>query len=384
MAQFSRGRRLPLRDLFEAVTRCCRAPLRRGVRAARADYYVKRYRSTNVALALVSYFLLGLSSLRELQRRLKYDPGLARRVGLQGISVSQLSKVLHDRPSAFWAPLVEQLVQRVQGPRVGPALRVIDSTFFALSLKLASRCCRKTFKPPGPAGIQVTLVLDADHAAPLRLKSRVGHGSDAANGRAVLPPGMPIAGEVYLFDRGFRNYAFYQDLIDRDADFVTRQSTLCRFELLTELPLDPRYPQIVSDQKILLGSHNAHNRMQSPVRRILLQTERGDVVFLTSCFDLTAFEVTELYRQRWMIEVFFRWLKRVIGCQKPLAYSQQAAEHTLYAALVAYLLTLLLAPVALRETGNPSTFRLKEAFGLLRAWLYQPPRRPQLSALGFA
>lgn len=384
MASFSRGKRLPLRDLFQAVTRCCREPLRRGVRASRADYYVKRHRTVNIALALVSYFLLGLSSLRGLQRRLQHDEALARRVGLRGISVSQLSKVLHDRPSEFWVPLIQRLARQVQGAEVGSALRVIDSTFFSLSLKLATRCCRKTFKPPGPAGIQVTLVLDANHVAPLRLKSRVGNGSDAANGRAVVPPELPIAGEIYLFDRGFRNYAFYQELIDRGAEFVTRQSTLSRYEVLAERALDPQHPAIVSDQEVRLGSHNAHNRMRSAVRRVVLETGRGSVVFLTSCFDLSAFEVTELYRQRWIIEVFFRWLKRVIGCHKPLGYSQRAAEHTIYAALVAYLLTLLLAPDCLRPTQDPAALRLKEAFDLLRAWLYQSPKRHQLRALGFA
>jgi hypothetical protein len=383
MMRFGGRRPLPLQDLLQAVTRCCRPPLRRGVRAAQADYYVKRYRSTNVALALVSYFLLGLSSLRELQRRLSYDVSLGRRVGLQGISVSQLSKVLHDRPSAFWVPLMQHLVRRVRGGQVDSVLRVIDSTFLRLSLKLASRCCHKTFQPTAPAGIQVTLVLDAEHLVPVRLKSHVGSGSDAANGRAVVPPDLPIAGHLYLFDRGFRSYAFYQDLLDRDADFVTRQSALCHYERLADLPLDPEHPAVLSDQKVRLGSANGHNRMTRPVRRIVLQTAAGDVIFLTSCFDLSAFEITELYRQRWIIEVFFRWLKRVIGCQKPLAYSQQAAEHTVYAALVAYLLTLLLAPAGLRPTHHASTFRLKEAFGLLRAWLYQPPRPLQLHALGF-
>jgi hypothetical protein len=82
------------RDLLGAVTRSCRSPLGRGVRAANADYYVERYRSTNVALALVSYFLLGLSSLRELQPRLQYDDGLAtarlrRAAGTDGNSTHQ-------------------------------------------------------------------------------------------------------------------------------------------------------------------------------------------------------------------------------------------------------------------------------------------------------
>jgi hypothetical protein len=260
---------------------------------------------------------------------------------------------------------------------------VIDSTLFKLSCKLLTRCTGKQFKNPGNAGIHSTLVLDAEHLVPLVVHCKVGQGSDAANGRLVVPPEESIAGGMYLFDRGFRNYAFFDDLITRGADFITRQSATIHYTVQGDLPLDPARPSILADEKVKLGSANAKNRMQHPVRRIVLQTATEPVIFLTSCFDLSAFEVTELYRRRWVIETFFRWLKRVIGCDKPLGYSQSAALHTIYAALVTYLLTLLLAAPQLEMPRRPATARIKAVFSLLRALLYQRPRRDHLHALGF-
>lgn len=384
MGRFPRRRRMSFRNVMHAICRRCRPALWRGVRRTRADRYVKRYASVDVALALVSYFLLGLSSLRGLKRRLDQDELAARCVGWGKMSISQLSKILHIRPPQLWEPLIEELGVQVTGSQVPSWIRVIDSTLFKLSAKLLSRCTGKRFKNPGNAGLHATMVLDVRNLTPVRLRSKLGQGSDAANGRAVLPPEESIKGHLYLFDRGFRNYAFYEDLIQREADFVTRQSETIRYEVLETRKLQPDRPQIVSDEKVRLGSHNAKNRMKNPVRRIVLQTEGEPLIFLTSCFDLSAFEVTELYRQRWIIEVFFRWLKKVIGCHKPMGYSQSAAEHTIYAALVVYLLTLLLAGLTCAPPRDQKTAQIKAAFELLAALLYQTPRRQHLHALGFA
>jgi hypothetical protein len=345
---------------------------------------VKRHRSVDFGLALMSYSLLGLNSLRGLKRRLDQDELVARCVGWRGMSISQLSKTLHARPPELWEPLVKELALQVTGSQVPSWVRVIDSTLFRLSAKLLTRCTGKTFRNPGNAGIHTTMVLDVESLTPVRVRSKLGQGSDAANGRAVLPPEEDIAGYLYLFDRGFRNYAFYEDLIQRHADFVTLQSETIRYEVLQSFKLDAEHPQIVSDEKVRLGSHNAKNRMKSPVRRIVLESEGEPVVFLTSCFELSAFEVTELYRQRWIIEVFFRWFKKVIGCSRPLGYSQRAAEHTIYAALVVYLLTLLLTGLTSEPPQGQKTARIKAAFELLCALLYQRPRRDHLHALGFA
>jgi len=383
VAPFPRRRRKSFQSLLHAISGRCRGPLRTGVRRSRADRYVKRHRSVDLALALVSYFLLDLRSLRGLKRHLDGDRLVAECVGWRGMSIAQLSKSLHDRPPQLWEPLIAALVQQVRRSAVPGDLRVIDSTLLKLGHRLLTRCTGKSFQNPGNAGIQATFVLDVVHLTPVAVRAKVGQGSDAANGRLVVPADETIAGQLYLFDRGFRNYAFFEELIARGADFITRQSATIHYTVDEDRSLDPAHPQIVADQTVHLGSANAKNRMTHPVRRIVLQTATEPVIFLTSCFDLSAHEVTELYRQRWVIETFFRWLKRVIGCDKPLGYSQSAGLHTIYAAMVAYLLALLLAGLHPPQPRCAATARIKAVFGLLRALLYQRPRRDHLHALGF-
>lgn len=383
MYRFSGRRPKSFRSVMRAICVRCRGALGRGVRKTGADRYVKRHKSVGVALSLMVYYLLGCSSLRGLKRRLDQDRLVARCVGWKQMSIAQLSKVLGDRPSELWLPLVKELAGQVVGPGAPRWLRVIDSSLFRLSDKLLTRCTGKRFKNPGNAGIHATMVLDAGSCTPVCVRSKVGQGSDAANGRAVLPPEVDIKGHVYLFDRGFRNYGFYDELIEREADFVTRQSATIHYEVIETLPLDPAHPEITSDQQVLLGSANAKNRMANPVRRIVLEADDGPVIFLTSCLDIGAFDVTELYRQRWIIEVFFRWLKRVIGCSKPLGYSRRAAEHTIYAALVVYLLTLLFTGLTTDPPRLQKTAQIKAAFELLCASIHQTPIRQELQALGF-
>lgn len=149
--------------------------------------------------------------------------------------------------------------------------------------------------------------------------------------------------------------------------------------MVRELALDPGHEQIVCDQAVILGSHNAHNRMKSPVRRIVLCDGESEMVFLSSIFDLPAVEVCELYRRRWQIETFFRWLKRQIGCRKSLGYSPQAAAHTILAALVAYILVRLMALAVRKRPEDP--IRMANALHCLQADLDQPPETIYLQAL---
>jgi len=231
MYRFSGRRPKSFRSVMHAVVVRCRGALNRGVRRTKADRYVKRHRSVTVALALMCHYLLRCGGLRSLKRVLDCDRLVARCVGWLGMSISQLSKVLRDRPVELWGPLVEDLAKQVVGPEVPRWLRVIDSSLFRLSEKLLSRCTGKRFNNPGNAGIHATMVLEAASGVPVTACSKVGQGSDSANGRRALPPEMDIRGHVYLFDRGYRNYGFFDELIERKADFVTRQSATIHYEV---------------------------------------------------------------------------------------------------------------------------------------------------------
>ncbi len=377
MAKFARSRRPSFRTLLSAICKRCRPALRRGVKASNADHYAKRYMSADFALALVVHFLKSTPSLRALQIAFSRSGRLTDEIKLGGISNAQLAQLPHHRPAALWGPLLAELLALLAREDRPSELRVLDSTFFKLGTRLMSRRWQRHFAPEA-AGIKLTAVIDPAGHVPLAWKISAGGGSDAAEGPAVLPD-EDICGQIYVFDRGFRNYAFYQQLIDRGADLLTRASANMHYEVTRCRDLDPAQPQIVCDQEVMLGSANGRNRMKSRLRRIVLDDGKGRVVFLSSIFDLSAVELCELYRQRWQIEVFFRWLKRQIGCLRPLGYSPQAAEHTILAALVAYLLVRLLELASRSRADRPTG--IAAIIHRLRADLDQPPETIHLQVL---
>jgi len=379
---FAPKRARPFRTLMHLISGYCRGPLQRGSRQNQADRYAKRYRSADLALALISHFLIGTSSLRQLRMQLVNNPILKRHIGMGCISDAQLPKLLQRRPSEIWAPLIQKLLASVNRHALPSHLRVFDSSFFSMSMQIFSRCQGRDFKAQS-AGIKLGLVLDPQSGAPAHWVCRVGHGADNALLDELIPPDAQHAGLLYLFDRGFRNYAFFQRLIDSGADLITRAAANTHWTLIEELPLDAKKPQIIGDQRVRLGSHNGHNLMASDVRRIELKTAKETIVFLTSCFDPPAHQVCKTYRRRWEIETFFRWLKRTIGCAKPLGNTTRAAEHTICAAIVAYLLVLLFERTQPVTKTDQITPRIQAALTRTRALLCAKPQRHQLRALGF-
>jgi hypothetical protein len=367
------------RTAMRRLRRLCRPALTQGVERSAADHYVKRYGSVGFALAWIAYFFLQLSSVRELRLRLSDDLALQDMVGWADISDAQLNRLHHVRPPRLWEPLVAQLIAQVQGAKVPSRIRLLDTSFFTMSTKLLKRRYPRKLMGPGTAGMKLGAVLDPDSRLPLRVCSRVGQDCDTGWLDDLVPPGEPIAGLLFIFDRGFRKYAFFERLIDEEADFLTRATEQIRYEVKRQLALDPRHPLVVSDEIVILGSHNGHNLMRHPVRRIAMNKQvrknrkcsPQQLVFLTSDMETPAWELCELYRRRWEIETFFRWFKRTIGCVRPLGHSAQAAAHSFYAALVAYLIVLIVHQAITAGEGRSTAPRLGRTFQIIRAVLYQ-------------
>jgi hypothetical protein len=352
-----------------------------GVAKIGGNKWSKRYHTENLALALVGRCLLGIDSLRQLNVELEHHERFAKLTGLGGVSVAQLPKLLHQRSADFWPPVVAYLIRQLRPAQLPQPLRLMDTTFYAMGYKLFSRFFDKSCTPH-TAGYKAGLVFDPDAGAPLRIVCRAGQSNDAEYLEALVPPQENIAGQVLVFDRGFRKYAFFDEIITRKADFITRACAQVHYEAVAGIPLDPEQPQIIADERIILGCPQ-HYQLEHQVRRIVLRRDDETCVFLTSCFDLSAAEVAATYARRWEIETFFRWLKRVLNCQRPLAYSTQATAHTIYSVLVAYLLFLLLNREQFGIARKTSLCGLKTHWHLLTIRLWHIATEDELRCLGF-
>ena len=383
MAKFARGRTRSFRSLYRAVVDLCRGPLEEGAAAENADSYVKRYTSADFGLAMIFHFILGLSSLRELAIRLAEDSRLTRLIGMRGISTSHLPKLLHRRPVELWAPLIEKLLHRLQPDAAPSCLWAIDSTTLTLGAKLLARMSGRKLERKN-AGAKLSAVVNLTDKRLKQFHISMGSGHDAQYVDDLLPEDWEISGLTFLFDRGYRKYCFYRDLIRRRAHFVTRKAGNDHFEPERAIPLDTEHPEIIADDIGMLGGTALKDHERMLVRRVIKRCDDGEeLVFFTTRLDLTAAEVAALYQQRWVIEIFFRWLKSNVNLKRPLGYGVEPTMHTILAALVVYCLALLLAQWTPSRANKRPVPLIASSIQRLRARLYETPRTGELRCLGF-
>lgn len=173
--------------------------------------------------------------------------------------------------------------------------------------------------------------------------------------RAVLRASAQ-AGEFYIGDRYYGgDYTAFEQLRAQGCGFVLRVRNNVVTEVIEELPLsaEARKQGVQLDARVMLGSDGG----QGPWRMVVFQrpTMTEKVILITSqeCDDLSSEEVMELYRHRWQVEMFFRWLKCLVPCRHWFAHSQQGVTLQVYLALIE---ALLLAEL----TGEKPNKRMME------------------------
>jgi len=251
--------------------------------------------------------------------------------------------------------------------------------------------------PPRPAGLPEALALVAadgtllaalpkmlwavwqgqhDHAIKLHFQFDVLRGVPVAasltTGNASEKEELAAhlrANTLYVIDRGYRDYAFFQEIIDSQSSFVARVQGNAAYEVVEtrELSAAAQAAGVQADQVVHMGWKTEAARQRQVLRLIKVHVKnppahglkpRGprvdpktkyvrisedefDLLLVTDRMDLPPETVALLYRYRWQIEIFFRWFKCVLGCKHLLAQSEHGLRIELYAALIASLLIVL-------------------------------------------
>jgi hypothetical protein len=158
-----------------------------------------------------------------------------------------------------------------------------------------------------------------------------------------------LRGKTLVFDLGYYCHAHFLRLIDGGAHFLTRLNAQAHYEVRQSKKLPEgtltteEGDTLISDEIVTLGSPNNRNgAVLEGMRLLRSENEKGEsYAFVTDRHDLEALEVLGLYRKRWQIELFFRFLKRQLGALKLLGHSEEAVWLTmLVAAIVAVMMAL--------------------------------------------
>lgn len=147
-----------------------------------------------------------------------------------------------------------------------------------------------------------------------------------------------VAEDILLCDRGISKSASYSEFEEKDYKFVTRVSIGRKYKIISKNKSESN----IKEDIIVNLYDKQHKCFDTKLRLVkLLNKEGNEIWFLTNLFDMPAFEVTELYRRRWNIEVFFKFIKQNLGYKHFLSHSLNGMKVYIYMILITALLFLL-------------------------------------------
>lgn len=318
-----------------------------------ADKHVRRLSTKSQFIALLYGQLSGASSLREIVGGLESHAARLYHVGGRTVSRSTLADANAVRPSAMFGDLFTAMVARAQrGLRraIGEATYLIDSTGIRLS-GVGSQWARFSAKA---CGAKAHVIYDADADRPIYAAVTAANVNDITAAQA-----MPIeAGATYVFDLGYYDYGWWAKMDAAGCRIVTRFKSNTPLAVTAELDA-PKDGNILSDRIGLLPQRQAKSRkspFRDPVREVRVRIETGKVLrILSNDLDATAQEIADLYKRRWAIELFFRWVKQTLKIRHFIGNSENAVRIQIAVALIAFLL-LRMAQAAQKTIASPLAF----------------------------
>lgn len=368
---------LPARRLRKTLT-----PLiARAVRESRADRYRKHFGASAHVWMLLMHTMSANPSLRQSHAQQGADPRVRRFLGLdrEGVSYSQLARSSTSRPAECFERLLCSVV-RLQHGRGNPnaeeilrGVRLLDSTFFPLGSK---RSPWGVWNKRGNSGARLQTILDPSERLPTEMKLELLSTNDAnALGELDL---SGLRARTLIFDLGYYCHAHFLRLMEGGVHFLTRLNAQASYRVIADnesarAPVGgdatPEGDVVLCDRTIALGSpNNRRGTVLEGIRLITSKNEKGKIyAFITDRHDLAAEEVLYLYRKRWQIELFFRWLKRQLGTLRPFGYSREAVWLSIVVAVIVVVLMALCETWRPRAMSRVSWMRaLCSSFSMLR------------------
>lgn len=339
-----------------------------------ADARVRRLSTKTQFMALLYGQLSGASRLREIITGLSSHTGRLYHLGAEPVRRSTLSDANASRPFALFADLLAVMMKQAhRGLRrkLAETVYLIDST----SVRLNGHSADWAQFSAGVCGAKVHVIYDADADRPIYAAVSAANTNDITAAHQ-----MPIEpGATYVFDLGYYDYQWWAELDAAGCRIVTRFKANTPLALVEELPIAPD-SNILSDRIGFLPARQAKSRrnpMQQAVREVRVMIETGKVLrILSNDLDASAQEIADLYRRRWAIELFFRWVKQTLKITRFFGTSENAVRIQIAVALIAFLL-LRLAQATQKAVRSPLVFaRLVRANLMHRrslSDLLQPP-----------
>lgn len=336
---------------------------RRCVRRYNGDYKVKTFSCWNQFLCMAFGQLTFRESLRDVETCLRSRPDQLYHLGIRGeVSRSVLADANRERDWRIYHDLAQLLIRRARvlyahepiGLELNETVYALDSTTIDLCLNLFPWARFRRTK----AAIKLHTLLDFRGSIPTFVSISQGKQADVR----VLDELELEPGAFYVMDRGYVDFQRLYGFVLAAAFFVTRSKTNLQFNRLESRPVDSA-TGMRSDQIIWLRNLSSIRHYPDKLRRIhFVDADTGkSLVFLTNNFALPALTIALLYKGRWKVELFFKWIKQHLRIKHFYGTSDNAVKTQIWISICVY---MLVAIVKKQLESEKSLYSLLQIFSV--------------------
>jgi Transposase DDE domain len=275
---------------------------------------------------------------------------------------STISDAMGQLPAAALLPLLKELLARLPANCSNPELAdlvtlkkrlcALDGSYFRIPADVLWAMMH--IRPNGQSARQIRLDLHLDVLRFVPTHARVDGQDQSSEPQAFI--GTLESGVIYLADRNFVDYGFLRAVIDLGSDFVVRIKKNSVVAVQADAVLTPGDIEagVLRDQRVTLPGSRWTRGVDTPLREVVVfdPVRRQEVRLLTTLLDVPAQTIGKLYRHRWAIELFFRWLKCVAKIKHLFSQSSNGITLQFYVVIIATLLMYL------RTGSKPSVYCL--------------------------
>lgn len=322
-------------NLFNSIDR---RVFKRIVDKYKGEYYSKSLTCWEQFVCIfLGQILQNCKSLRDIEDFLLSNQNQWYHLGIKHhIARSTLSYANNTKSWEIYADLFHYLLRKSNcNPPIEPTINLIDSTPIYLNLDLFSWAeANLRIK-----GMKMHVVYNLNEQKPIYFTFTSPRVNDIEEGKLV----EIISNQTYVFDRGYMNFNWWSEIDDKNAYFVSRLKTN---NGIKELSAIENHNENISSQIIQLKTKRfkdgRYNKCSDKIlKRVFVKREdKTPLVLITNDFNRSAEEIAELYKQRWQIELFFKWIKQNLEIKKFIGRSENAVKTQICVALIAYLVIL--------------------------------------------
>lgn len=307
------------------------------------DRYTKKLDTLTFSQLFIYAQLHQIPSLTDISLTLNNNEDLQKELRLESISASQLSRKLAAIPASLLEKVFTHIVDKVMGDmgikkgtqELGQ-INLIDAS--TISMCLSQYRWAEFRETKAGMKIHMRVVFCDDHVIPNKAVLTPAKPADKTQMDALV---VSDPNALNVFDRGYVDYRKFDRYSEAGTRFVTRLKTNAQMTVIEEKTVDPDSP---IDREAIVRLGNPYTYQMKHTLRLIETTdsEGNKITIITNDQQASAEEIGDLYRKRWQIELFFKWLKQHLKIKRFYGHSDNAVYNQIRIAMITFCLSLLM------------------------------------------